>query len=281
MIANTYGGYLRALTDPGWQKRQETQLADLVPRMLADKLLERDKNMLSLTLLGRVCGSSSLALESALRLVEILQETVSTGISPERLMALVQALPELDDLYTPLFKKGQREFQWAREAAICFGNDTVTALQLRARDTWIYYARTKSACILWDWINGVPINEMEKKYTINPYQGLNGGDIRAISDRTRFHLRSASQIASVLAPAYAPDPDTMDALLHQLETGIPEKALDLLRLPVPLGRGEYLALIGAGATKVSEVWVLSPDQIKTVLGIERAKQLEKHRPIPP
>jgi len=197
-------------------------------------------------------------------------------------MALVQALPELDAQYTPLFRRGQREFQWAREAAIRFGNDTVTALQWHSGDVWAYYARTKRACLLWDWINGVPINEMEKSYTINPYQGsVTGGDIRAISDTTRFHLRSAFQIASMLAPISIPNPEGMDALLRQLETGIPAKALDLLRLPVPLGRGEYLALIGAGVTKVSEVWVMSPDQIETVLGPERVKQLERYRPTLP
>lgn len=282
VIANTYGGYLRALNDPGWQKRQEIQLANLVPRMLADGLIERDGDMLSLTLLGRACGGSSLTLESALQLVEILQKTASTAISPEKLMALVQALPELDAQYTPLYKRGQRESQWARVAAIRFGNDTVVALQWHSADAWAYYARTKRACILWDWINGVPINEIEKNYTINPYQGsMTGGDIRAISGTTRFHLRSAFQIATVLAPVSIPDPEVMDALLRQLETGIPAKALDLLHLPAPLGRGEYLALIGAGVTKVPEVWAMSPDQIKTVLGTERAKQLERHRPTLP
>jgi replicative superfamily II helicase len=282
VIANTYGGYLRALNDPGWQKRQESQLAELVPRMLADGLLERDRNMLSLTLLGRACGGSSLTLDSALRLVEILKKTASTSISPEKLMALVQALPELDAQYTPLFKRGQLESRWAREVAIRFGNDTAVALQRYSGDAWVYYARCKRACILWDWINGVPINEMEKSHTINPHQGsVAGGDIRAISDTTRFHLRSAFQIASVLAPADTPNPEVTDALIHQLETGIPAKALDLLHLPIPFGRGEYLALIRAGVTKVSEVWAMSPDRIKTVLGTEHAEQLERHRPAPP
>jgi replicative superfamily II helicase len=279
VIANTYGGYLRALSDPVWQKRQETQLLNLVPRMLADGLLERNKNKLSLTLLGRACGASSLTLESALQLVEILRNMASTGIPPEKLMALVQALPELDARYTPLFRSGQRELKWDHEAAIRFGNDTVVALQRRVADSWMYHARTKRACILWDWINGMPINEMEKKYTINSYQGsVSGGDIRAISDITRFHLRSAFQIASVLAPANTPDPEVMDALLRQLETGIPVKALDLLHLPVPLVRGEYLALIEASVTKVSEVWIMPPDRIETVLGTEHAEQLERHRP---
>jgi len=281
LIANTYGGYLRALNDPGWQKRQESQLPSLVPRMLEDGLLERDRNIFSLTILGKACGSSSLTLESALRLVEILKKTASNGISPEKLMALVQALPELDNQYTPLFRKGQLEFRWTREAAIRFGNDTALALQRYSGDPLTYCARTKRACILWDWINGVPINEMEKSYTINPRQGsVAGGDIRSISDTTRFHLRSAFQIASLLAPADIPNPEATDVLLRQLETGIPAKALDLLRLPVPLGRGEYLALFRAGVTRVSEFWVMLPDQIKTILGTERTKQLEIHRPTP-
>ena len=281
VIANTYGGYLRALNDPGWQKRQKSQLAELVPRMLADGLLERERNTLSLTLLGKACGGSSLTLESSLRLVEILKKTASTSISPEKLMALIQALPELDAQYTPLFRRGQLESRWAHEVAIRFGNDTAVALQRYSGDAWVYYARTKRACILWDWVNGVPINEIEKSHTINPRQGsVAGGDIRAISDTTRFHLRSAFQIVSVLAPTDTPNPEVTDALIRQLETGIPAKALDLLHLPVSLGRGEYLALFGAGVTGVSEVWVMSPDQIKTILGTERAEQLERHRPTP-
>jgi hypothetical protein len=247
--------------------------------MLADGLLERDENMLSLTLLGRACGASSLTLESALRLVEILLKTVSTGISPAKLMALVQALPELDAQYTPLFRRGQIEFKWARDAAMRFGNDMVAALQRRVGDPWVYHARAKRVCILGDWIDGVPTNEMEKRYTINPFQGaVTGGDVRAICDTTRFHLRSAFQIASVLSPADAPDPAAMDALFRQLETGIPARALDLLNLPVSLGRGEYLALIGAGVTNVSELWNMAREALEPVLGLERTKQIERHRP---
>lgn len=146
-------------------------------------------------------------------------------------MALVQALPELNAQYTPFFKRGQLESRWAREVAIRFGNDTAVALQRYSGDAWVYYARTKCACILWDWINGVPINEMEQSYTINPRQGsVAGGDIQVISDTTRFHLRSAFQIASVLAPVDTPHPKVTDALVRQLETGIPAKALDLLHL---------------------------------------------------
>ena len=277
VIANTYGGYLRALNDPGWQKRQENQLIDLIPRMLGSGLIEKDGNILFLTLLGRACGNSSLSFESALRLVEILQKVAISNLSPEKLMALVQVLPELDTQYTPLFKKGQLEFKWASEVAIRFGQDIATVLQRRSGDVWVYYARTKRACILWDWINGVPTNDMEKNYTVNPFQGsVAGGDIRAISDTTRFHLRSAFHIASEIAPAGAPDPMAMDALLRQLETGIPSKALDLLHLPIPLGRGEYLALIGAGVTKASEVCAMVQDELEAVLGIDRAGQISKH-----
>ena len=279
VIANTYGGYLRVLNDPGWQKRTEVHLAELLPRMLAAGLLERDGDILRLTLLGKACGASSLTFASALRLVEILRTAVPKGISPEKLMVVVQALPELDAQYTPLFRKGQKEWRWAREAGMRFGNDTIVALQHRAGDPWVYHARAKRACILGDWINGLSTNEMEKLYTITPFQGaVAGGDIRAIADTTRFHLRSAAQIASILVPADGPYPAAMDALLRQLETGIPARALDLLNLPVLLGRGEYLALVEAGATTVSGLWAMEHERLQAILGPERAKQMERHRP---
>jgi hypothetical protein len=91
-------------------------------------------------------------------------------------------------------------------------------------------------------------------------------------------LRSAAQIASILVPADAPDPAAMDALLRQLETGLPARALDLLNLPVLLGRGEYLALVEAGVTTVSRLWAMEREELQAVLSPERAKQMEQHRP---
>jgi helicase len=279
VISNTYGGYLNNLNDPGWQKRTELQLSELLPRLIENGLLEHDENLLRLTLLGKACGSSSLTLESSLQLIEMLRAMIPTGISAEKLMVLIQALPELDNQYTPLFKKGSKESKWTSQVSIRFGSNTIQVLQRHAKDLMAYYARAKRVCILDDWIKGISTNEMEKRYSINPYQGsLAAGDIRSIADTTRFYLRSASQIISLLAPAEFPDLTVIETLLKQLETGLPLKALDLLNLPITLGRGEYLALVGNNILTVSSFWGMTSDQITAILGFERAKQLKKFKP---
>lgn len=229
LLANTFGGYLAARRDPKWPERIAREAGDLVRRMEAQGLLERDpEGLLHLTLLGRACGESSLSLASTLRLVELVRRPRAGALTPETLMALVQALPQMDHQYTPLFKRGQGEAKWTREAALIYGDWVVRALQERAPDFHTYYGRAKRACLLDAWIHGMSTSDIEKRFTHNPFNSIGAGDIRAIAELSRFHLRSAAAIAQIALPAAAPEPEAMERLLHQLETGLPPEALDLL-----------------------------------------------------
>ena len=274
LLANTFGGYLAARRDPKWPERMAQQTVELVGRMEAQGLLERDgEGLLRLTLLGQACGRSSLTLGSALRLVELLRRPRVGVLAPETLMAFVQGLAEMDGGYTPLFKRGQGEAKWPREAATVYGEEVVRALQERAPDFHTYYGRAKRACILDSWIRGVPTAEIEQRFTYNPFNGVAAGDIRSIADSTRFHLRSAAEIAHVAVPGAAPDPDAMDRLLRQLETGLPGDGLDLLSLRLPLARGEYLALIAAGLCTALGVLSSPAERLAALLTPARAQQI--------
>lgn len=274
LLANTFGGYLAALRNPGWADRMTRDAADLVRRMEAQALLERDaEGLLHLTLLGRACGQSSLALGSALRLVELVRRPHRAPLAPEQLLALIQGLPEMDGQYTPLFKRGQGEARWPREAAALLDSDVVRALQERAPDVHTYYGRAKRACILLAWTSGEPTAQIERRFTLNPFNSVGAGDIRGVADLTRFHLRSAAAIAHIAAPAAAPDPDAMERLLRQLETGLPASALDLLTLRLPLARGEYLALVAAGFETAAAVLAAPEERLSVVLGVARGRQL--------
>ena len=55
--------------------------------------------------------------------------------------------------------------------------------------------------------------------------------MRRFADITRFHLRSASDILSILLLGLHPQ-EEIDALLKQLEVGIPAELLGLLALPL-------------------------------------------------
>jgi helicase len=274
LLANTFGGYLSNLRSPKWQTEMEAELAGIVREMISLELIDDDGDEIQLSLLGHACGRSALSFKSALRLVRLLKQAAPSHLTAEGLVALMQVLPESDGGWTPLFKKGQKESARAREAADRYGDDVARALQRFADDDWDWYARCKRASILADWINGEPIEAIEQRYTTTPYAGAIGpGDVRRFADNTRFHLRSAQQLLSVLLVGQSPDEDAFDRMLKRLEEGLPSDALPLLELPLRLTRGEYLTLWRAGILSAGAVWDLGADGLDRLLGRTRALEL--------
>jgi hypothetical protein len=99
---------------------------------------------------------------------------------------------------------------WPGEAARYYGHEIVRALQRMVDDEFEYFARCKRAALLWDWISGMPMEDLEQRYTANPYQGRIGhGDVRRFADATRFHLRSAHQIVGVMFITRGPSEESI------------------------------------------------------------------------
>ncbi|OEU66440.1 MAG: DEAD/DEAH box helicase [Desulfovibrio sp. S3730MH75] len=276
MIASTYGGYLESTRHPDWHQLIQQRLKALLERMLSLELLEEEEDRLRLTLLGKACGTSNLSFRSALNLVTLLKR-ISKSLTAERLMACLQTVPEVGG-YTSIFKKGRKESAWQRDVTGYYGVDITQALQGGADDQYDYYARCKRAAILWAWINGEPIEAIEKRFSITPFAGSVGaGDVRGYADRTRMYLCTAYDIADVLLLGEGPDEEAIDRLLEQLETGLPADALELLNLPIALPRGEYLALYNAGHKEPDSVFTLSDEELRRYVGQVRIKQLIAHR----
>jgi helicase len=281
LLLNTFGGYLANRHHPAWRSEMESRLKSLLTDMIRLRLIEEELDNVQLTLLGRACGESSLSFRSAMRLVDLVQSVGAQGITAEQLMALVQALPESDSNYTPMFKKGTKETGRPREAASRFGGHIANALQRFADDYFAYYARCKRSSILWDWISGVSVERIEEAYTANPYQGKIGyGDIRKFADSTRFHLIAAHRITNILFVSGGPTEEGIDRLLRQLEVGLPANALDLMNIPADLTRGDYLALLGAGIHGPAQVWQRSDEEIAGLLGPLIGSLLASRRPKP-
>lgn len=279
LLANTYGGYLASRDNPTWRDQLEVRLEQLLARMVESGLVEQEGEDVRLTLLGRACGVSHLALASAMRLVELLQKMGHADLTAHKLMALIQVLPESDGGYTPMMKRGSTEAGRPRDAMVRYDETTVRLLQSYVDDQWDYFARCKRAAVLWDWVTGRPMEEIERHYSPNPYQGkISAGDVRKFADNTRFHLRAAHQIATILFLGQGPTEDDVDTLLRQLEVGIPADAIGLLHVPLSLGRGEYLVLHQAGMRTPTDLWALSAEQLARLVGPTRLGQLEGVRP---
>jgi helicase len=271
LVANTYGGYLATLRDPRWREMMSVRIQSLLDRMIADKLLDQEGALLRLTMLGRACGESPLRLESALRLVEVLRQVGGTDLTMDTLLVLQEVLAERDEDFTPQTRQG--EPRWQQAVSQRFGSDIARVLQLRAASARDYYARCKRALIVADWIQGLPTNDIESRYTVNPFSRVGHGDIRGFADGSRLLLESTMLIASiVLERAY--DEDAASALLRRLEFGVPAVLLPLVELGVELTRGELLMLSSAGLGTVDGIAARPLDELERLVG-SKARPLHR------
>src|SRR5207244_3401660 len=123
---------------------------------------EPQGDLIHLTLLGRACGSSSLSFESSLRLVELMKG-LDLSAHAVQVLALIQVLDELDTgIYTPIVKKTCVEQMRVSQAVERYGYQVASVLQRYCREQYEYWARCKRAALLFDWIEGVPIEEIER-----------------------------------------------------------------------------------------------------------------------
>jgi hypothetical protein len=132
--------------------------------------------------------------------------------------------------------------------------------------------------ILFAWIAGQSLEEIETTFSANPYQGVGHGDVRRIADATRYHYGSAFQIVSLLLLQNGPDEESVEKLLRQMEAGIPEDALELLNLPISLTRGDYLELRRAGFKTPNDVWAAGREKLETILGVTLTAKVHDARP---
>lgn len=275
LLANTYGGYLGNRQNPDWHEFIEAHLKVCLEKMEKLALTEEVDGILCLSLLGKACGRSSFSFKSAMQLVDLLNR-VPPGFTADKLLAYVQAIPEVGG-YISIFKKGTKESAWQRDVTLHYGQEVTRNLQYGAKDNFDYYGRCKRAAILWDWINGEPIESIEKRFSITPFAGSVGaGDVRGYADRTRLYLRSAFEIADILLLGEGPNEDAIDQLLRQLEFGLPTEALELINLPVSLPRGEYLALYKAGITNSENASKLTTEELQQYLGQDRIDLLHEY-----
>jgi len=274
LLANTYGGYLEGKRNPNWNIQIQHALTSLLQQMIHLELLEEMNGNVRLSLLGRMCGRSSLTFKSMITLFNLLK-LIRISLSAEQLMALLHVLPEVGD-YTPINKRSHKDSQWQGDVSSLYGNEIARILQHKVSDQNEYYARCKRAAILWYWINGESIDAIEKRFSTHFGGDIEAGNIRGYADRTRMYLGSVGDIVKLLLLDRSPKEDTMDILLKRLEIGLPSDALDLLNLPVQLTRGEYLALYQAGFKKADAVLSLPRETVCRYISVDKFEQLVRH-----
>lgn len=248
LLVNTFGGYTASRSNPQWVQIVDSEMSAFVSRLLEAGLAEQEGEFIYLTLLGRACGSSSLSFESGLRLIELMKELDVVRTPPVQMLGFIQILEEMDAIYTPVMKQGRSESVRAGEVAQRFGHPMTQILQRFCGDEFEFWSRCKRASILYEWIEGRPVEFIENQFSTTPFRGaVSYGNIIGIAEGARFHLRSAHRILSTLFPQESEFLAAVDELLLRLEFGLPASMIPLTSLPFTLSRGQYLALFEAGA----------------------------------
>jgi len=278
LLGNCFGGYLLNRANPKWQIQTASEIEGLLSQMITFGLVEDEFGTVRLTLLGRACGQSTLSFRSATRLIEYIRRLGKETVTAETLLVLLQGLAESDRIYTPMSNSKGKEATWTSKASERFGRDVVQQLQSFAQDMDAYWARCKRAAILGDWTNGIGIEEIETKYSGNAFSRVGYGDVRSIADTTRFHMRSARQIVTLVMPELTDFENQVDRLLIRLELGIPEDVLELVGLNIQLERSQYLTLRREGIYSRLDVWKRSAEELSLILGERVSKRLEIIRP---
>ena len=226
-------------------------------------------------------GHRRYLLSRVLRLIELMRQLNVAQADAVQVLGIIQVLAEMDGIYTPVMKRGRSESVRASEVGQRFGNAMAQGLQRYCRDELEFWARCKRASILFDWIGGTSVDELERRYSTTPFQGAIGyGDIIRIADGARFNLRSAHQILSALFPDQPAFLAALDELLRRLEFGLPKAALGLTELSIALSRGQYLALFAAGAGTADAAKALDQETLMRCVGAVAAKAIRGKQDAP-
>ncbi|GEM86033.1 DEAD/DEAH box helicase [Meiothermus granaticius] len=277
LLSQTYGGYLLNRNRPDWAKNLELRLSELVKEMEQAGLVETFRGELALSALGGIAANSSLSYNSILRLLNIVRDMQPLSLSVADLLALAQVLPEMDAAAFPSNVKYEKDRAWKREVFQRVGNQIHHLLSKLAGADGAYDKRCKALCVLLDWIEGQPMGTIENRYYINPFARVAAGDVRSLSDRTRFHLRPVTAIVTHVRPDISLPENMLERLLQRLEYGLPDDSLELLKLRL-LTRGEVLWLRERGILGLAQLATLTDSELTEVLGREKARRLQGSRP---
>ena len=250
LILSTFGGFSAQRANPDWSSTMQSRLPTLIGELDARGLVNRNDGHVEITDLGEACGAASFDITSSLALIDLLRDDRGTMNDPFRLACGIQALPALDDIYTPQLRHGE-PVHFQNLAVDAPGIDAV--LRSRPADHAAMTRRAKRALILCSWLRGDTIEAIEQSLSTNPFNAVRAGDISRVVDTTRFHLVSALAIAAIAVPERANLQGQADGFLRRLDLGLPEDGADLVTEIPALTRVRAMRLLQAGITGAQKV----------------------------
>ncbi len=256
-LASIAGGYCQSegdlnafLSHTFWaQETEDWIIRDRVEDVLwfleDNAFVERDGGVLRATLFGKRTSDLYIDPLSALRIRTALQNEAAEP-TPFAALHVIAGCPDVYPLYM------RQSDQWVQEVYY----KHFPELLVPERDVEADLSYTKTARLLWDWIEEKPQREIEEGFQIGP------GDIRLRLDTGKWLLHAFRELARALRPDW--QKPLMDLGLR-LEHGIRADALPMVKLQ-GVGRIRARTLLANGFRKPADIAKAPLARIATLPG---------------
>lgn len=271
-LEGSFGAFQERQRRGAW-RWSEQALAGHVAELERHGLIVSDADQhYELTPLGRLAGESGIAVESILRIVDVLRHLPTAALDDYTLVALTQLTEELDDVYFPLNKKSKR-----KEPAAWFGalqqhrvHHAVTqALQYQVTLAHQPTLRAKKAAGCFLWMDGHGRQEIERILMQFDRNQAAAGPLNSVVNRMLDILPTVVRVAEVLRNADLSERESQ--LMLRLQLGVPADLVPIATaLDTDLSRAQYLALHRAGLITAKAITSADPEQLLAIVSGDKA-----------
>lgn len=256
-LASVAGGYcdseealVRFYQHTFWGQQSEDwtirdRVEDTVWFLEENGFVDQDGGRLRATLFGKRTSDLYIDPLSALRM----RNALRSDAEAPTVFGTLHVLAGCPDLY-PLYLRQNDD--WVQAAYY----ERFGELLVHERDVADDLSYTKTATLLWDWIEEQPPQEVETKYQVGP------GDVRMRVDSGKWMLHAFRELARALRPDWQ---KPLSDLSLRLEHGIKADALPMIRLR-GIGRIRARNLIRAGFRTPADLKGTPPSRIAKIPG---------------
>jgi helicase len=219
---------------------------------LVEKKMILEKHGLFPTELGGIVSRLYIDPLSASIIIEGMEKIQNrdTFFTELTLLQLVSSTPDLRSLYLR-----SNDYEWLGEFA---AERHAEFVQVPAQSSQAYawfLSDVKTACVMLDWINEVKEEDLVKKF------GIGEGDIRALSENTKWLVHSMAELGKFLK---FPSAQKARELVQRLEYGASPELLELIQVK-GIGRVRARKLYNAGYRDIKALRESEPAEIAKLI----------------
>ena len=256
--------------------RFQDLLHEALERLLADGLLtQAERGPITASELGHLVAKSCILAETGATLSEWASENRGSKLSPLETLLLVAQTKDAQSVHVPLARsewQDDRYLHGLRDSATLEGvlerPLVAKLLEPAKRPSFEQTRAIKRALILLDWINEVPLGEIEEKF----YQAW-PGLVQNVGETDAWLCESLLGICRLLNwPAAALE--DFSSLAKRLQFGLLDDAIPLYeRIKVHCTRAVARKLVDGGITSVRKLRAASFERIAELIGHRTAQKL--------